>query len=413
VPVGLTPGTRLGRYEVLSALGAGGMGEVYRARDARLDREVAIKVLPESVATAPDSLARFEREARALARTEHPNILTIHDIGEEGIGGGTPTRFAVTELLVGETLGSRLAHETLSWRRAVDIGAAVADGLAAAHGQNIVHRDLKPDNLFLTSDGRVKILDFGLATSGVMAAPSAETTAPDAVTGPGAILGTVGYMAPEQVHGGAVDARADLFALGCVLYEMVTGRRAFSRPTPGETLAAILSAPAPELPAGISDAPPELGRLIGRCLEKQPEARFQSASDLAFALRSVATASATGPAAFEAAEPAHARPSAPAAKRRPWMVAGAVAVAVLQRRRLPTATRRHWTRRGSGSSGACSTAKSWRPRRRRPSCCDWRPLLSRFTATPWSNESCIIHEPPWRRSSRSGSRTAPRKAGRG
>jgi TolB-like protein/tetratricopeptide (TPR) repeat protein len=304
--VTLASGTRLGRYVIVAPLGAGGMGEVYRARDERLERDVAVKVLPEAVATDADRLARFEREAKALARIEHPNILTIHDFGQDAPDSGSAraVHFAVTELLTGETLGSRLVHERLSWRRAAEIGAAVADGLAAAHGQSIVHRDLKPDNLFLTADGRVKILDFGLATSGLVAASSADTQmSPGAVTVPGAVLGTVGYMAPEQVHGAAVDARADLFALGCVLYEMVTGRRAFARATPTETLVAILSAPVPEVSASGVDAPAELGRVISRCLEKQPDARFQSASDLAYALRTLATA----PVSVRAGEPAQDR----------------------------------------------------------------------------------------------------------
>ena len=325
----LVTGTRLGRYEVLAALGAGGMGEVYRARDTRLDREVAVKVLPDAVASDRDRLARFEREARALARIEHPNILAIHDIGEEPAGDGRTTHFAVTELLTGETLGGRLAHETLAWRRAVEIGAAIADGLAAAHAQGIVHRDLKPDNLFLTPDGRVKILDFGLATSGVAATPSAETAAGGAVTRPGTVLGTVGYMAPEQIEGGIVDGRADLFALGCVLYEMVTGRRAFARNTPTETLSAILSAPPPELSAAATDAPPELARIVSRCLEKRPAARFQSASDLAFALRALVTAPVAVPAGVAPAARTVPAPPAPRATQRIRLAAACAAVIFL------------------------------------------------------------------------------------
>jgi len=268
------------------------MGEVYRARDERLDRDVAVKVVPEEVAADPDRMARFEREARALARIEHPNILTIHDFGEEAAsaGGTRATRFAVTELLTGETLRARLARERLSWRRAVEIGAAVAEGVGAAHGQGIAHRDLKPDNIFLTSDNRVKILDFGLATSGVVHSGNTRTeTSAGGPTAPGQILGTVGYMAPEQVQGGAVDVRADMFSLGCVLFEMVTGRRAFAGATVTETLAAILSAPTPVLAASGSDVPPDLEKVVARCLEKQPGARFQSAADLAFALRALLT----------------------------------------------------------------------------------------------------------------------------
>ena len=320
----LAPGTRLGRFEVLAPLGAGGMGEVYRARDTRLDREVAVKVLPDAVAADRDRLARFEREARALARIEHPNILALHDIGEAPAGERGTTHFAVTELLTGETLGSRLARERLSWRQAVEIGAAVADGLAAAHAQGIVHRDLKPDNLYLTADGRVKILDFGLATSGVVATASVATAS--VATSPGTILGTVGYMAPEQIQGGGIDARADLFALGCVLFEMASGRRAFARETPTETLGAILAAPAPDLPATGTDAPAELARIIGRCLEKQPAARFQSASDLAFALRALATAPVAVPAGAAAGVPAPAAPAPAPARRRAWIAAAGVAL---------------------------------------------------------------------------------------
>ncbi len=285
-------GRVLGHYRLLDLVGAGGMGEVYRARDERLDRDVAVKVLPGTVASNPERLARFEREAKALARIEHPNILGIHDFGSEPSGDGAPsTAYAVTELLVGETLRARLSRERLSWRRAVEIGAAVADGLAAAHGQGIVHRDLKPENLFLTEDGRVKILDFGLAASGIVADSVAETgPSPANLTAPGDVLGTVGYMAPEQVQGRAVDPRADIFALGCVLYEMATGRRAFAAGTVTETLTAILTAPAPDVSTSGTDAPPDLGRIVARCLEKQPGQRFQSASDLAFALRALTTA---------------------------------------------------------------------------------------------------------------------------
>ena len=250
----------LGHYRLLDLVGAGGMGEVYRARDERLDRDVAVKVLPEMVASDPERLARFEREAKALARIEHPNILSIHDSGREAAGpgvGAASTVYAVTELLTGETLRARLAREHLSWRRAVEIAAAVADGLAAAHQQGIIHRDLKPENLFLTADGRVKILDFGLATSG-LASGSAETRSPGAeLSGAGTLLGTIGYMAPEQVQGTGADARSDVFSLGCVLYEMVTGRRAFAGATATETLAAILATPAPELCGSGTDAPPE------------------------------------------------------------------------------------------------------------------------------------------------------------
>ncbi len=279
----LASGSRLGPYEIVAPIGAGGMGEVYRARDERLGRDVALKVLPAAVAGDPDRLARFEREARALARLSHPAILSIFDFGKEG-----GTTYAITELLEGETLRERLDRENLPWRRAVEIAATIAEGLASAHGAGIVHRDLKPENAFVTRDGRVKILDFGLARVEAPLAGSAEgatlSLQPED-TVPGAVLGTVGYMAPEQVRGEPADARSDIFALGCVLYELLTGRRAFKRDTAAETLTAILKEPAPGVSVSGTDVSTELDRIVGRCLEKNPEERFQSASDLAFGLR--------------------------------------------------------------------------------------------------------------------------------
>jgi TolB-like protein/Flp pilus assembly protein TadD len=276
-------GSRLGPYEIVGPLGAGGMGEVYRARDGRLQREVAVKVLPNAVACDPDRLARFEREARALAKLSHPAILSIFDFGRAG-----ETTYAVTELLEGETLRERLGHERLSWRRTAEIAAAVADGLASAHGAGIIHRDLKPENLFLTRDGRVKILDFGLAR--IEPSPASEgatLSLSPTCSGPGNVLGTVGYMAPEQVRGEPGDARTDIFALGCVLFEMLSGRRAFKRETAAETMTAILRDPAPELGSSAGEIHPELAGIVNRCLEKNPAERFQSASDLAFSLREV------------------------------------------------------------------------------------------------------------------------------
>jgi serine/threonine protein kinase/tetratricopeptide (TPR) repeat protein len=287
----LTIGARLGPYEILAPLGSGGMGEVYRARDVRLGREVAVKVLPEHVATDPDRKARFEQEARAVAVLAHPNILVLHDFGAEA--GVT---FAVTELLEGETLRQRLGGGALPWRKTVEIGVALADGMAAAHAKGIIHRDLKPENIFLTADGRVKILDFGLARVAPppIEIPGAETVSyhePLAQTDPGTMMGTVGYMSPEQVRGLTVDARTDLFALGCVLYEMVAGRRAFAAQTGADALAAILNADPPDLEESGKKVPPEAELVIRHCLEKNPEQRFQSARDLAFALRALLSGS--------------------------------------------------------------------------------------------------------------------------
>jgi len=272
----LNPGTRLGPYQILAPIGAGGMGEVYRALDTRLGREVAVKVLPEHLTRDSKAVARFEREARAVAALSHPNIVALYDVGSEG-----GVSFAVTELLEGETLRGRLGAGALALEKAIEVGAAVAKGLAAAHAKGFTHRDLKPENIFLTRDGRVKILDFGLALYRPARPPEEEALTPTE-TEPGTVLGTVGYMSPEQVRGQAVGPTSDLFSLGCVLYEMVTGRRAFARATPGETMAAILrdEAPAPAIHA-------ELDRLMARCLEKDPEQRFQSARDLAFDLSAI------------------------------------------------------------------------------------------------------------------------------
>ena len=231
----LDPGTTLGSYEIVDAIGAGGMGEVYRARDTKLDRMVAIKVLPETVAQNADALARFQREAKAVAALSHPNILAIHDLGEhEG------HRFAVMELLEGETLRERLRGGPLPARKAAELARQVARGLAAAHDKGIVHRDLKPENLFVTTEGRVKILDFGLArTTETIPEGDADATR-TSVTTPGVVMGTVGYMSPEQASGNVADNRADIFSLGTILYEMLSGRRAFQRETGAETMTAIL-----------------------------------------------------------------------------------------------------------------------------------------------------------------------------
>jgi tetratricopeptide (TPR) repeat protein len=281
----LAPGSRLGPYEIVAPLGAGGMGEVYRARDSRLGREVAVKVLPEAFASRPDRQARFEREARAVAALSHPNILAIHDYGTDGA-----VTYAVMELLDGETLRGRLASGPVPWKEATEFAAAVAEGLAAAHAKGIVHRDIKPENLFLTADGRVKILDFGLARVTPPPASQSETGSyAPAETDTGTVMGTAGYMSPEQVRGQPVDARSDLFSFGCVLYEMVAGRRAFQRETAAETMTAILHDEPPDPSHSGYPVPEELGRLIRQCLEKTPNQRLHSARDLALALRTTAT----------------------------------------------------------------------------------------------------------------------------
>jgi len=286
--VSLNPGTRLGPYQIEGALGAGGMGEVYRAKDTRLDRAVAVKVLPEDLAADSQALARFEREAKAVAALSHPNILALHDFDRsQGVA------FAVMELLDGETLRERLGSGPIPTRKAVDFAVQIARGLAAAHERGVVHRDLKPENLFVTRDERVKILDFGLAKR--TPSPDAETMELDENrTGPGTVLGTVGYMSPEQVRGEEADGRSDLFSFGSVLYEMLSGKRAFRGDSAVETMSAILKEEPPELAATGRDLPPGLDRIVRHCLEKKREVRFQSARDLAFDLESVAELRSTG-----------------------------------------------------------------------------------------------------------------------
>jgi TolB-like protein len=274
-------GTCLGTYEVLSPLGAGGMGEVYRARDKKLDRDVAVKVLPQSVAADPDSLARFEREAKAVAALSHQNILAIHDFGsQDGIA------YAVMELLEGETLRGKLDAGSISQKQAVDYALQVARGLSAAHEKGIVHRDLKPENLFVSRDGHLKILDFGLAKRVEAVAPGQETSAPTGTghTEPGMVMGTVGYMSPEQVKGFPVDHRSDIFSFGTILYELLSGRKAFKRDTNAETMAAILLREPPEFSESGRDISPGLERIVRHCLEKDRESRFQTARDIAFSL---------------------------------------------------------------------------------------------------------------------------------
>jgi Tol biopolymer transport system component len=274
------------------------MGEVYRARDTRLKREVAIKVLPAGISSDPDRLRRFEQEALATAALNHPNILAVFDVGTFGVGTQESAPYLVSELLEGETLGEQLRRGKMVVRKAIDYGVQVAHGLAAAHEKGIVHRDLKPENLFVTKDGRVKILDFGLAKL-TQPQSGSDSKAPTigGETEPGAVMGTVGYMSPEQVRGQKSDHRTDIFSFGAILYEMLAGKRAFQKTTSADTMSAILN----EDPASVSQVtaniPPALQRVVHRCLEKNPEQRFQSASDLAFALDALSETSGYGSAA--------------------------------------------------------------------------------------------------------------------
>ncbi len=282
----LAANSRLGPYQVNSQIGAGGMGEVYSARDTRLGRDVAIKILPADVAADPERVRRFEDEARAVATLAHPNILAIHDVGEQG-----GVHYLVTELLQGESLRDALKDGALPPRRAVECAVQIAAGLAAAHQKGIVHRDLKPENIFITRDGHAKLLDFGLAKQQKNAAAAAEgMTLTRSHTAPGTVMGTAAYMAPEQVRGEPADHRADIFALGLILFEMLNGGPAFKRDSSVETMNAILKEDVPGFPAG-TNVPPVVDRIIRRCLEKNPDQRFQSAKDTAFALEAISGSS--------------------------------------------------------------------------------------------------------------------------
>jgi Tol biopolymer transport system component len=315
--VTLTSGTRLGDYEVKSLLGSGGMGEVYRARDSRLGRDVAIKVLPSFLSADSERLHRFEKEARAAAALNHPNILAVHQMGTHA---GAP--YLVTELLEGETLREQIRCGRMAVRKAIDYAVQIARGLAAAHENGIVHRDLKPENLFVTKDGRVKILDFGLAKLTQPQSNSEHSTLTlTEKTEPGVVMGTLGYMSPEQVRGQAADHRGDIFAFGAILYEMLAAKRAFQRPTSADTMSAILNEDPPCISQVVTDVPPALQRVVHRCLEKHPEQRFQSASDLAFALDAL---SDSGEAAYSAKAA-----KAAAAAGKPWKAIIPAAVVVL------------------------------------------------------------------------------------
>jgi eukaryotic-like serine/threonine-protein kinase len=285
----LTAGSKLGPYEIIAPLGAGGMGEVYRARDSRLKREVAIKVLPQAFSLDADRLHRFEQEALATAALNHPNILAVFDIGTNE---GSP--YVVSELLEGETLRERLRGGSIAVRKTLDYALQIAHGLAAAHEKGIIHRDLKPENLFVTKDGRVKILDFGLAKL-TQSDPGDHSSLPTMThaTEAGVVLGTAGYMSPEQVRGIAVDARSDIFSFGAILYEMISGKRAFHGDTAADTMSAILKEDPPDLSETNRNVSPALERIVQHCLEKNPEARFHSASDIAFDLEHLTGVSGT------------------------------------------------------------------------------------------------------------------------
>jgi Tol biopolymer transport system component len=309
--------TKLGRYEIRSKIGEGGMGEVYRARDTQLGRDVAIKVIPSSVAVDKDRLRRFEQEACAAGALNHPNILVVHDIAAHD---GSP--YVVSELLEGETLRKRIAATPLNQRRALDYALQIANGLAAAHEKGIIHRDLKPDNIFITNDGRLKILDFGLAKLTQLDENQAQTDVPTrrVDTGSGVVMGTVGYMSPEQLKGRAVDQRSDIFSFGAILYEMLSGRRAFHRESVAETMSAILKEDPPELSDTNKTVSPALERIVSHCLEKNPEGRFHSARDLAFALEALSGSTTSSETAMAAALPAA---GSPGRVWLPWAIAGA------------------------------------------------------------------------------------------
>src|SRR5437762_3098741 len=309
-------GRNFGPYEILSQIGAGGMCEVYRARDTRLGRDVAVKVLPEAYSENAERLSRFEQEACAAGALNHPNILVIYDVGKDN---GAP--YVVSELLEGETLREKLDGAPLPQRKAIDYGLQIANGLAAAHEKGIVHRDLKPENLFVTDDGRLKILDFGLAKLTEIVNTESQSDIPTrrVATDPGAVMGTAGYMAPEQVRGQKVDHRADIFSFGCILYEMLTGTKAFRGESAADTMSAILREDPTDLSTSNGNISPGLERVVLHCLEKNPAERFQSARDLAFALEALSGSGISKPDAIAALADARVRWRT----WLPWLIAGA------------------------------------------------------------------------------------------
>jgi serine/threonine protein kinase/Tol biopolymer transport system component len=326
----ISTGTRLGRFEIRAKIGEGGMGEVYRARDEKLSRDVAIKVLPESLASDSDRLLRFEKEAEAAGALNHPNILAVYDVGTRD---GSP--YIVSELLAGEELREQLHGIPFSARKTIDYAQQIAHGLAAAHDKGITHRDLKPENLFVTTDGRIKILDFGLAKLKPQVGDviSSQVATVKQITNPGTVMGTVGYMSPEQVRGQNADHRSDIFSFGSILYELLSGQRAFQRDTTAETMTAILKEDPPELSAS-SGINLSLEKIVTRCLQKKPEQRFQSAHDLAFALEALTTPSASSVktiTSFDVAD-SHSRAGIAAVLRSAlfaWIVAGVFVLMLL------------------------------------------------------------------------------------
>src|SRR5947208_9377445 len=320
----IVAGTKLRRYEIRSKIGEGGMGEVYRAYDPSMHREVAIKVLPAALSVDKDRLARFEQEAQTAGALNHPNVLVIYHIDTHD---GSP--YIVSELLEGEALRERMGGVALPQRKAIDYALQIAHGLAAAHEKGIVHRDLKPENIFITKDGRVKILDFGIAKLTQAEGSQSQTDIPTrrVDTSPGVVMGTVGYMSPEQVRGQAVDHRCDIFSFGAILYEMLSGRRAFHGESAADTMSAILKEDPPDLSGTNQNVSPALERLVNHCLEKDLESRFHSASDLAFALEAISGASGASHQTIAAITSLSSRERI--RKQLPWIVAAFLALALI------------------------------------------------------------------------------------
>jgi eukaryotic-like serine/threonine-protein kinase len=378
----LPPGAKLGPYEVQSLLGAGGMGEVYRARDSRLKRDVAIKVLPRALSVDPDRLRRFEQEALATAALNHPNILAVFDIGTSE---GSP--YVVSELLEGETLRDRLRSGPIPVRKSLDYALQIAHGLAVAHEKGIIHRDLKPENLFVTKDGRVKILDFGLAKL-TQTEPGSNTAMPTATHGTeaGVVMGTVGYMSPEQVRGLPLDSRSDIFSFGAILYEMLSGKPLFQRDTSADTMSAILKEEPPDLSETNRNVSPALERIVHHCLEKNPEARFHSASDIAFDLEHLSGLSASTATVASAGAGFGTRTIQPRRALLIKLLAGLVLAAALY---------------GLGGAAKAAPARLW-PSTSRSHFALGRlvmlglcPMAASFTALPGrvANGNCICHTP--------------------